>query len=150
MKLTSPDFQDNEKIPIRFTGDGENINPNLIIDEIPNNCKSLVLIVDDPDAHRVVGYTWIHWVVFNILVKNRKLIIKENSLPGTYGESTYKRAKYGGPNPQKGSGIHHYHFKVYAINKLLNLKEGAKLEDIEREINSHVLDKIELIGLYFR
>jgi len=150
MILTSPNFKHNEKIPVRFTKDGENINPELIIEDIPENTKSLILIVDDPDAQRVAGFTWIHWVVFNILVKNKELIIKENSLPGTYGESTYKKAEYGGPNPPKETGIHHYYFKIYAIDEILDLKEGTKLSEIENTIRNHILDKTELIGIYFR
>ena len=72
MKLTSPDFKNKEKIPINFTGDGEDINPSLIIENIPENAKSLVLIVDDPDA---IG-GWDHWIVWNISVTGRILKIK--------------------------------------------------------------------------
>jgi Raf kinase inhibitor-like YbhB/YbcL family protein len=150
MKLVSPNFKNNEKIPVKFTKDGENVNPELTIKDIPENAKSLVLIVDDPDAQRVAGYTWIHWIIFNIPVDHKRAIIKEKSIPGIPGENSYKRAEYGGPNPPARTGIHHYHFKAYAIDKELDLKEGASLGEIQKGIQDHLIDETELIGIYFR
>ena len=140
MKLTSPNFKHNEKIPIRFTGDGENINPNLFIEEIPKNAKSLVLIVDDPDAP---AGTWIHWIVFNIKTTNR---IKENSIPGIQGKNTYGKIDYLGPKPP--SSTHRYFFRIYALDSFLNLRERCSREDLEEAMKGHVLDKSELIGIY--
>ncbi len=150
MKITSPSFMNNEKIPVGFTADGKDVNPQLEISEIAKNAKSLVLIVDDPDAQRVVGYTWIHWIVFNIPVTGNKLTIQEDSIPGTPGESTYKKPDYGGPNPPKGTGIHHYHFKLYALNKMLPLKEMTSLNEINNSMRNHILEKSELVGIYSR
>jgi len=129
---------------------GKNVNPQLDIYEIPDGAKSLVLIVDDPDAQRVVGYTWVHWVVFNIPVNGDKVVIKEDSIPGVPGESTYKKPSYGGPSPPKGTGIHNYHFKVYALNKLLPLQEGASLKNITHSMKEHIVEKAELMGMYTR
>lgn len=143
MKITSPDFKNNSKIPIRFTGDGENINPNLAIEGIPANTKSLVLIVDDPDAP---AGTWVHWIVFNIPIKDKKLIIREDSVPGIQGKNSWGRDNYGGPKPPFGT--HRYFFKIYALDCLLNLREGISREELRDTIEGHVLDEAELIGFY--
>jgi len=140
----------NEKIPAEFTADGKDINPKLEISEIPENAKSLVLVVDDPDAQRVVGYTWVHWIVFNIPVGGGRVVIEEDSIPGTPGESTYQKQNYGGPNPPKGTGIHHYHFKIYALNKMLPLKKMASPKEIHNSVKKHLLEKAELMGIYSR
>jgi len=150
MKIESPVFVHNEKIPTDYTADGKNVNPELKISEIPNGTKSLVLIFDDPDAKRVVGYTWVHWVLFNILVDSDSVIISENSIVGTPGESTYKKASYGGPNPPVGTGIHNYHFKIYAIDKKLELPEMVSLVEITNSIKGHILASSVLIGQYSR
>ena len=96
MELKSPDFKNNEYIPKKFTCRGENINPALIIDEIPAETKSIALIFDDSDAP--MG-TWVHWVVFNIPVVSS---IKENSVPGKQGINDFSRLNYGGPCPPSG------------------------------------------------
>ena len=143
MKLTSLDFQNNKKIPIRFTGDGENINPNLTIDEIPNNCRSLVLIVDDPDAP---AGNWNHWVVWNISPKIKRIL--KNAIPenGIQGQNNWGKNNYSGPSPP--SGTHRYFFKIFALDTRLGLNEGASKEEVELAMKKHILDKAELIGLY--
>ena len=125
MKLTSPDFKDKEKIPIKFTGDGEDINPNLIIESIPENAKSLVLIVDDPDCPG----GWDHWIVWNIPATERILKIKENSIPGVQGKTIWGTNRYKGPKPP--SGTHRYFFRILALDVALNLKEGSNREELE-------------------
>ena len=150
MKITSSEFMGGRRIPEKFTADAQNINPDLTISEIPENTKTLTLIVDDPDAQRIVGYTWIHWIIFNIPVNNKEVVIEQNSIPGTPGESTYKKTEYDGPNPPAGSGTHHYHFKAYALDTRLNLGNMAKPEEIESAMKDHILAKTELIGLYYR
>lgn len=150
MKITSPSFKDGQKIPAKFTPDGTNVNPGLIISQIAPEAKSIALIVEDPDAKKVVGYTWIHWALFNIPIKENKAIIKENSIPGTAGQSTYKKKSYGGPSPPKGTGTHHYHFKTYSLDKELDLPEGAQIEEIKQSIRDHFLEEAEIIGTYSR
>lgn len=143
MKLTSPDFEPSEKIPVKFTGDGQDINPNLEISGVPENAQSLVLIMDDPDAP--VG-TWVHWLVWNISPDLTG--IKENSVPenSVQGKNSWGRNDYGGPMPP--SGTHRYFFKIFALDVELDLSEGASAEDLERAMQGHILDKAELIGLY--
>lgn len=140
MLLTSPDFNHEEMIPKKFTCQGANINPKLKIANIPAGTKSLVLIIDDPDAP---GKIWVHWVVFNIPVTNE---IAENSVPGKQGSNDFKTNKYGGPCPP--TGIHRYFFKIYALDTLLSLNEGASKEEVERAMKGHILSQTELIGIY--
>lgn len=146
MIITSPEFENNEKIPRRFTGDGEDINPELVIEDIPKEAKSLVLIVDDPDAP---AGTWTHWVVFNIPAEE-EVIIKEDSIPGTPGLNSSRTTPYVGPCPPPGSGVHHYNFKIYALDEVLKLEEGASLKEINEAIKKYIIDNAKLIGVYFR
>ena len=142
MRLTSPEFEQNSMIPAKFTCDGEDINPALNIEEIPQETKSLALIVDDPDAP--MG-TWVHWVVFNIPVTSQ---IQEHSVPGRQGLNDFRKKDYGGPCPP--SGTHRYFFKLYALDIELDLEEGVRKRDVEEAMEGHILAQAELIGLYKR
>lgn len=143
MILISPNFKHNEKIPVQFTGDDKDINPELEIKEIPEKTKSLVLIVEDPDA--LVG-TWTHWVVFNINPDIKRVF--KNSVPenGIQGQNSWGKNNYKGPKPP--SGTHRYFFKIFALDTKIGLDQGASKEEIERAIKNHILDKAELIGVY--
>ncbi len=140
MKITSKAFANNELIPLKFTCEGEDINPEIIIEGIPADTKSLALIVDDPDAP--MG-TWVHWVVYDLPVISR---IAENSQPGTAGVNDSGGNNYHGPCPP--SGTHRYFFKIYALDTKLNLNAGLRKEELEEAMQSHILEKAELIGLY--
>lgn len=151
MNIVCPYFKSNEKIPLKYTSDGENINPLLIVRDIPKETKTIAIVVDDPDSVPICGFVWIHWVVFNIETDSkRELIIPEKSKIGTKGLNSYGKLNYMGPSPPKGSGIHHYRFKVYALSKKINLKEGANLSDLEREMKGFIIERGELVGLYSR
>ncbi len=140
MKLTSPEFKNNEHIPKRFTCQGDDINPELTIEGIPEGAKSLALIMDDPDAP--MG-TWVHWVVYNIPIASK---IEEDSIPGEQLINDFGRKDYGGPCPP--SGTHRYFFKIYALDEELDLEVGVKKEALEKAIEGHILEKAELKGLY--
>jgi Raf kinase inhibitor-like YbhB/YbcL family protein len=142
MKLTSPEFEHNSMIPSQFTCDGQDVNPTLNIEDIPEETKSLVLIVDDPDAP--MG-TWVHWVVFNIPVTSQ---IQKDSVPGRQGINDFRKKNYGGPCPP--SGTHRYFFKLYALDIELDLEESIRKEDVEEAMEGHILAQTELIGLYKR
>jgi len=142
MRLLSPAFEHNASIPAKFTCQGESINPALIIEGIPAGTKSLALIMDDPDAS---NGDFVHWVVYDIAVTGR---IEENSIPGKQGANSAGGSNYVGPCPP--TGTHRYFFKVYALDKILNLGKGLRKPDLEKEIGPHILDKAELIGLYKR
>ena len=145
MKLKSTAFEQNQFIPRKYTCEGEDINPPLQFERIPENAKSLVLIVDDPDAP---GGDWVHWVVFNI--DPSVSLIKENEVPkgAVQGINDFNKCSYGGPCPP--SGVHHYYFKAYALDKLLELDKDLKKSDVLAEMEGHILEKAELIGLYER
>lgn len=144
MEVTSSAFKTNGQIPLRYTCDGENVNPSLKIMKIPEQAKSIALIVDDPDAP---AKTWVHWIVFDIPVSGSELEIKEAQKPvGIEGTNDFGKMNYGGPCPP--SGTHRYFFKAYALDKELGLNEGAAKKQVEKAMKGHILDSAELIGLY--
>ena len=145
MKISSPAFENNQFIPVKYTCDGEDINPPLQIENVPKEAKSLVLIVDDPDAP--IGI-WSHWVVFNIDPSVQ--FIEEDSSPegAVEGLNDFKKHSYGGPCPP--SGTHHYYFRLYALDTTLDLSSEATREDVLEAIKGHILASAELIGLYQR
>ncbi len=140
MKLKSPEFKDSQFIPAEFSCEGKDINPVLIIGDIPEESKSLALIVDDPDAS--MG-TWVHWIVFDIPPISR---IEENSIPGRQGTNSAGGKNYHGPCPP--FGVHRYFFKIYALDTVLNLKEGISKEQLEEAMQGHILANAQLLGLY--
>lgn len=143
LTITSPAFKHQGEIPVRYTCAGENINPPLVFANIPGGTRSFVLIVDDPDAP--MG-TWVHWVVFNI--PQATAAVAPQSAPGTQGRNDFGNNNYGGPCPP--SGTHRYFFKLYALDILLPLHDGASNAAVEKAMQSHILDQSVLIGLYSR
>ncbi len=142
MKLSSPEFANNGYIPKKFTCEGKDVNPTLVIEDIPKDTLSLVLIVEDPDAP---AKTWVHWVVFDIQPTSK---IEENSVPGIQGINDSGNRNYGGPCPP--SGVHRYFFKIYALDQLLNLPEGIDKPALDKALEGHILAQAELIGFYKR
>ncbi len=145
MKIESAAFEDNKLIPPKYTCDGENVNPPLIISDVPENAKSLVLIVDDPDAPRG---TWVHWTIWNMDPGVKE--IPENSFPrnAVEGITDSGRSGYSGPCPPYGT--HRYFFKLFALNTTLEIGASARAADIEREMKGNILAKAQLVGLYKR
>ena len=145
LKITSTAFSHNEMIPMKYTCDGSDMNPLLAIEGIPENAKTLALIVDDPDAPRGA---WVHWVVWNIDPKTKE--IAEGSVPkgALQGMNDFRKLDYGGPCPP--SGTHRYFFKLYALDTLLNLEKGSTKADLEKSMKGHILAQAEIIGLYRR
>jgi Raf kinase inhibitor-like YbhB/YbcL family protein len=146
MKISSTVFANNENIPSKFTCDGESVNPPLEIENVPENARSLALILDDPDAPITGGF--VHWVVFNISPDTKE--IKENSVPENAIEGTTSTGKPGFVGPCPPSGTHHYQFKLYALDSDLDLGPSAKRGDVEKAMENHILDQVILIGLYKR
>lgn len=152
--LSSPDIQNNQVIPSEFTGEGEDVVPRMQWSNVPTNAKSLVLICDDPDAPEG---TWVHWVVYNIpaTAKNLNFLKKSNTKTanGTMqGINSWPDAPdnlgYKGPMPPAGSGIHHYHFKLYALDTMLDLKPRATKKQVEEAMKGHIISQTTLVGLY--
>ena len=152
MKLSSPAFKHGENIPKKYTCDGENISPPLQIEDVPKNAKSLVLFVDDPDIPQVAKekfniQVWDHWVMFNLPPNLNE--IKEHEIPkGVTGKNTRGNLSYGGPCPPDRE--HRYFFKLYALDCMLPLPQGATKAEVGEAMKDHILEKTELIGLYER
>jgi Raf kinase inhibitor-like YbhB/YbcL family protein len=140
LSVKSEAFQNNQRIPFKYTCDGEGINPPLKINGVPSETKSLVLILEDPDAP---SGRFTHWLVWNISPQGE---IFENSLPGVQGTNSSGRTSFAKPCPP--SGTHRYIFKAYALDTELNLDEGSSRQDLERAMQNHVIAKGELTGLY--
>jgi len=145
MNLSSSVFTNGETIPEKYTCDGEDISPVININGVPKNTKDIVLIFDDPDSP---SGTWTHWTIWNIPPETNQ--IKENSVPDgvTEGMTSFGNIGYGGPCP--GSGVHRYFFKIYAMDKVVNLDRGASIEELEKEIEEGVIDKAEIMATYGR
>jgi Raf kinase inhibitor-like YbhB/YbcL family protein len=140
--VKSPKFDNNKRIPTKYTCDGDDVNPPLTIEGVPEETKSLVLMIDDPDA--AIGM-WNHWLVWNI-PPTRK--IKEDTVPGTQGVNTAGKHVYCGPCPPLGT--HRYFFRVYALDAKLNSNPNSRKEDVEKAMQGHILAEGELLGLYRR
>lgn len=145
MKLSSPAFVPNGAIPQKFSCDGDNVNPRLVMEKIPVEAKCLVLIMDDPDAP---AGTWVHWVLWN--VDPRTTEIAENSIPAEsmQGANSWGKTGYGGPCPP--SGTHRYYFRLFALNELLTLPQTADRKAVDRAMQGKILDRCELMGTYRR
>lgn len=147
LKLTSSAFENNKSIPSKYTCDGNDISPPLSISGAPEGTKSLVLIMDDPDAIKPAGKVWDHWIVWNIPPTTTG--IPEGQEPvGVHGTGTGGNNDYSGPCPPDAE--HHYFFKLYALDIMLDVAEGASKADIEQAMESHIIQKTELIGSYER
>lgn len=152
LTVTSPAFKHNGSIPALYTCDGQDISPALNWSGVPANAKSLVLIVDDPDAPDPAApkMTWVHWVLYNIPPAATGLAegIKESALPaGTLqGLNDWKRTGYGGPCPPIGR--HRYFHKLYALDDVLpDLKRPTKTQ-VEKAMQGHVIGEAVLLGTY--
>lgn len=150
MKLSSPAFFHQALMPSVYTCDGQNISPQLEWDGLPKGTQSLALIMDDPDA---TSGTWVHWVIFNIPSSINSLeenIPREHELPngGRQGVNSSGKIGYIGPCPP--SGKHRYFFKLYALDKHLELEAGGTNDGLLRSMQDHILEEAQLIGLYQR
>ncbi|MBS1624675.1 MAG: YbhB/YbcL family Raf kinase inhibitor-like protein [Bacteroidetes bacterium] len=139
--LTSPAFKTDGDIPVKYSCEGENVNPPLMIGEVPRRTKSLAIVVDDPDADKKIVT---HWIAWNIPAQTR--MIREGERPGVTGKNEKGENKYMGPCPP--SGKHHYYFKVYALDRMLDLKESTTKGELEKAMTGHILAEGQLVGLY--
>lgn len=149
MQLTSSAFEHEGLIPPKYTCDGQNINPPLTIEGVPEVAKSLVLIMDDPDVPVNVREDgmWDHWIVFNISPTIR--LIAEGKEPlGKHGKGTGGGNAYQGPCPPDRE--HRYFFKLYALDSELDLPDGTDKVSVEKAMAGHVLDQTVLMGRYER
>lgn len=144
MRITSPAFENENLIPPKYTCDGKDISPRLELLDIPGETVSLALVMDDPDAP--LG-TFDHWVVWNI--PPRTTVIEEGKEPGgVQGRTGFGRKRYGGPCPP--GGVHRYFFKLYALDAMMDLPEGARKSELEKSMEGHIIAKAVLMGKYSR
>lgn len=152
LTLKSPDFNHLAEIPKKFTCEGHDISPALSWSEIPPKTKSLVLIVDDPDAPDPAHpkMTWVHWLLYNIppTATGLEQAIAESRLPegALPGKNDWKRTGYGGPCPPIGK--HRYFHKLYALDILLDDLNQPDKAQLEKAMKGHIIDTAELIGTY--
>ena len=144
MKITSSAFQEGGNIPSKFTCDGSDTSPPLQITGVPSEAKTLVLIADDPDAPSGL---FTHWLVWNIPPQTNS-IAEGGAAKGVQGTNDFGKSGYGGPCPP--SGAHHYAFKVFALDRELDLRSGAKRSQLDAAMKGHVIAQGELIGRYAR
>ena len=154
--LQSAAFKQNHQIPRKHTGDGDDASPPLAWSGIPAEAKELALVVEDPDAP--TPEPWVHWVLYNISAATTSLPEK---IPPALRVSTPAGALQGknswpkgigfrGPAPPKGHGLHHYHFKLYALDAPVKLEPGADKSALLAAISGHVIAEGELVGTYQR
>ncbi len=139
--VTSPGFKENGLIPSKYSCEGAEVSPPLDISNIPSAAKSLALIVHDPDAPMEGGFT--HWVMWNIDVKG---YLPEGFKNANQGLNSAKQTGYKGMCPP--TGTHHYHFKLYALDEMMELDQNNDKASLEKRMQGHILEEGELIGLY--
>jgi Raf kinase inhibitor-like YbhB/YbcL family protein len=151
MQLSSPAFLEGGTIPTPHTADGQDTSPKLRWAGVPAEAKSLALVCDDPDAPRGI---WVHWVLFNLPPEMRVLpegVPTKKSLPGgaKQGTNDFGKIGYGGPSPPPGKP-HRYYFKVYSLDRVLDLSEGATKQQLVDAMKGHILAEGQLMGRYGR
>ncbi len=146
--ISSPGISEGKIVPREFTCDGANASPELVWKDAPAGAKSLVLIVEDPDAP---GGTFTHWVVYDIPAATKR--IEKGALPSgvKQGLTDFGQARYGGPCPPRGHGEHRYYFILKALDvESLGIRYGAKRAEVEKAVKGHALAETRLMGRYQR
>ncbi len=158
IELKSSAFQNGERIPRKYTGDGEDVSPPLSWSGVPEGAKELALICDDPDAP--TAEPWVHWVIYGLSPELTELpegipaqsqIDKPvKALQGKNSWPSGRTVGYRGPAPPPGHGTHHYHFKFYALDQPLNLPPGVDKRRLLKAMQGHIIAQGELVGTYER
>ena len=152
MTITSPAFEHNGAMPVRYTCEGDDISPPLKWSGVPADTCSLVLIMDDPDAPDPAAprMTWVHWLLYNLPADTTGLpegCVAADLPAGTdSGINDWRRTGYGGPCPPVGR--HRYFHKLYALDTMLDGLTTPKKHDLEAAMKGHILASAELIGTY--
>ena len=136
MELTSSDFKEGNEIPKKFGYKYENEQPNIQFESVPTEAKTLVIIMDDPDAMKAVGKVWVHWLTYHGVNDTTKI----------EGKTDFGEIGYGGPAPPDGR--HTYIFKGYALDTALDLKEGYSKQELENAMKDHILAEAKLTGTF--
>ena len=144
--VTSPSFAEGGHIPVDFTCDGKDLIPELLLSAPPENTKSLVLLVEDPDAP---SGTFVHMVAFNLAPDLHKLPSGADLVGETarFGLNDYQLAHYSGPCPPRGEA-HRYRFRAVALDTVLKLPEGAPRSSVDEAIDGHIIGEGVLTGVF--
>lgn len=157
MKLTiqSPAFEPDQSIATKHTGDGADLSPPLRWTGVPADARELALICDDPDAPQ--AEPWVHWVIYKLPAGVESLpegVATQAALSepagALQGRNSWGAIGYRGPAPPRGHGVHHYHFKLYALDAALDAQSGLSKEQLLKAMKGHVLAEGELVGTYQR
>lgn len=146
LQLTSPAFEDGERIPERYGYNEANVNPPLTIRDVPEGTESLALVVDDPDAVEPAGKIWDHWVVWNVDPTIGEIPENWSANAALEGQNDYGEHGYGGPNPPDRE--HTYRFVLYALDARVQLDAGASKVQLEDAMSGHVIEEANLAGTY--
>jgi Raf kinase inhibitor-like YbhB/YbcL family protein len=149
MRLVSSAFEQGQQIPRRFTCEGENISPAFSWEDAPKEAKEFALILHDPDAPGLKGFT--HWLLYGIpptVTRVQENIPKEAKVAnlGLQGLNDAGKVGYTGPCPP--SGTHRYFARLYALRKEIGLKPGANAQEVKAAIENIVIEGAELMGTY--
>lgn len=144
LKVSSPAFGHHEPIPKRHSGDGEDVAPALEWSGVPDGTKAFAVVVDDPDAPLVNGFT--HWVRYGI--PGDATGLPEGGGEGKAGVNSLGNQGYNGPAPPPGHGVHHYYFWVFALDEDLDLDPGLDRRALVDRIEDHVIEQARLVGTY--
>lgn len=154
MRIESRVFGDGERIPKEYSREGADRSPPLAISEVPEEARSLALIVDDPDAP---NRTWVHWLAWGIPVDAGELPadlpkggVVESFEGIRQGKNDFDELGWGGPMPPRGHGPHHYRFTAYALRERLDLDAGATREALEQAMEGRILETARVVGTYER
>ena len=134
--ITCSDFDEGAEIPKKFGYKFENEEPNISFNRPPSSTTTLALIMDDPDAMGAVGKVWLHWLQYHNLTESSPV----------EGKTDFDEIGYGGPAPPDGR--HTYIFKGYALDTVLNLKEGYSKQELEDAMKDHILAQAKLTGTF--
>jgi Raf kinase inhibitor-like YbhB/YbcL family protein len=153
--IQSSAFSAGQPIPRRHSGDGEDLSPALSWEGVPKATSALALIVDDPDAPS--SEPWVHWVIYHLpatfdsLPEGISPVVRPPIPEGVLqGRNSWKTAGYRGPAPPKGHGVHRYFFKLYALDKVLELPEGLDKAGLLKASDPHIIAVAETMGTYER
>ncbi len=155
IKLETPAFSHGGAIPARFTADGRNVSPALTWSGVPPQARGLALIVEDPDAPG--REPWIHWVAYKIPAQTTVLpeavplrATMAEPAGAVQGRNSWGKLGYGGPAPPAGHGNHHYHFRLLAVDAVLDLFHSLTVGRLFQALRGHIIDQGELVGTYRR
>lgn len=143
MTISSPAFDKGATLPERFAREGKNVSPPLTIRDVPTEAESLTLIMDDPDAPHG---TFTHWIAFNIHPVDQQIPEGASLLDVRHGTNGWRETRYGGPQPP--SGEHRYFFRIFALDRRLNLPDGTTRHALDDAMRGHVLAEAALMGRF--